>query len=254
MTDRYDEYVREIYVTQKVARKQLDSDEEFPGSGISWKEMKRKAIEKELKKFTDFEAFAAVPREWYDVLREHPGAKKVRSACIFYVKHWELAWKDRMLACRFVTLGHQVWGLLGLGDTDVLEGEILFTAPPNLVEVRLFHHCATLLDLVLSSDDWRGAYLQENVRNDLLFLQLPIEMMMESEKRMKAPVRWVYRALYGLRRAGHDFTAGSNEKIEKLGWRSGRHFDTSPSIYVRKMTGEPVHVPSVEERIKQYPD
>ena len=256
LTSRFEQEIHELcsQVTQKVTRKQLWSDEKFGDTDKTWSQAGHEAVDVEKQKFHDYKAYDRTFEEWDDVLRRNPKAKRVRGVCIFYVKHWELGWSSRKLCCRFVTLGNDVYGVYGGGDTDIEIGEILYTCPPLLAEVRLFLFCALLQGHVVSCDDWRGAYLQEEIGGEEIYICLPKEFQDEDEKKMKCPVRRVRKALYGLQRAGHDFNLGSMSKLESLGWRSARHFDCCPSVFVRNLDGTAVKVLSTEEKINMFRD
>ena len=107
-------------------------------------------------------------------------------------------------------------------------------------DVRLFILCQTLMKNVLSTDDWRGAYLQTDLRSDKVHIILPKDVQSDREKAMKMPVRQVLKSIYGLERAGHDFDHSASQCLEQLKWRSLRRWDSIPALYIRGADGEVV--------------
>ena len=226
---------RDCRVTKKVSRSQVWSEESFFGSGDTWSQKARQALDKELKKYGDYEAYAEGFEEWSIVSQRDPLAKRIRMCVIWYVKAYETL--DKMLTARFVALGDKVWDALGQLGSCIEKGEVLFTSPPSLRDVRLFEFCAIMKGHMLSTDDWRGAYLQTELRNKHVHVNLPRDVQTEQELAMRMPVHLVLKSIYGIERAGHDFDHSATEALEALNWRSLRRFDSIPGFYVRRSDG-----------------
>ena len=68
-----------------------------------------------------------------------------------------------------------------------------------------------------------------------MFAHLPEQARSEAEKLMRRPVRRVHKAVYGMKRSGHDFDAHARNVFAELGWESLRSRDSEPSLYTRAL-------------------
>ena len=226
----------EVFLTRPISRKQAYSPEQFGTSGFTWLELAKKAVEKELGKFREAEVLGDAQEE-ADVMKQFPDVQFVWLNMIFTVKFWELGWTDRVLGMRFVACGNmQYEGASGLYTDGSEEGETaLWSAPPPLSAVRVFVTASALVGHYITAEDFKGAYLTAELKGPVVFAHLPEQARSEAEKLMRRPVRRVHKAVYGMKRSGHDFDAHARNVFAELGWESLRSRDSEPSLYTRAL-------------------
>jgi hypothetical protein len=93
----------------------------------------------------------------------------------------------------------------------------------------------SLLGLKIEMEDFKGAYLTAVLQGPPVFAHVPVEARSEKEKKMLRPVHRVRKAIYGMKRSGHDFDAHARDQLAKMGWKSLRELDAEPSLYVREV-------------------
>ena len=103
----------------------------------------------------------------------------------------------------------------------------------------MFRACEALKGHVIGSNDWKAAYLTAPLQGKRsVWARLPKELESEDGLRIIAeggsPVHRVYKALYGLQRAGQDYAAHASGKLAEAGLISCRELiDQSPSQFFR---------------------
>ena len=230
-------------MTKAISRKEAMSKEKFGMTNFTWEELTTKAIKKEMAKYERYEVYTAEAREYGDWLKDFPRPSRVWLGLVFYVKFWELPWAERVVAARFVTYGNKQclneWVIKG-----VLHDEILWSMPPSLRFLRLWYVAMTLMNYDITFDDLVAAYLHAELRGDPVVCTLPIECQTPEERKMLDPCRRLLKASYGLKRAGHDYSAWAEDMMHSMQWTNARSFDCEPSSYVRNLDGTRVPVPT----------
>ena len=82
--------------------------------------------------------------------------------------------------------------------------------------------------------------MQTELKTEDVYVELPEEVEVRYGRGfqgMKRPCHLVVKAIYGIDRSGHDFSASADAALEVLNWRSLREWDSVPSMYVRKAGG-----------------
>ena len=203
-------------------------------------EKAKKAAEKEKAKYAKAQVYEEEAVDWRDAKRNEPAACFVLLAMIWTWAYTELGDELTELECRLCAMGDQQRYANGAVVAGIGEDEHLWCVPPSLWQTRVFEICQGLLGNDMQSEDFKAAYLQAFLRGPPVYARIPIEMESESGfailRSGGIPVHRVYKAIYGLKRAGQDWMFHANERLEKKGFVSLRSIcDGSPSQFVRKV-------------------
>ena len=242
------------FLTKVITRRQAFSEEPFGDTDQTWRQLTDAAIQTEMQKYADTQALADEPEELDDVLKKCPDAQVAWLNIIYTVKYWELPWSERKVAVRFVGVGSHQLGQDPVGQLVWTEGvqrdENLWSSPPSLWAARTVTTVGTLSQLVGSTEDFRGAYLQTPLSGPAMHVFKPPDALHAKHKSMKQPVFRVSRAIYGFVRSGFDFEEGARQAARDLGWVSLREVDSEPCVYVRELSGaSPPLGPELNKRL-----
>ena len=241
----------ECYTTQSLSNSKAWKD--FP-------EEARKAADKEVQKYVDMNAVVMNEVEdWRDVRKRNPKALVVMLAFVWVWKFTELSREFWVLAARLCALGDNLRDANNVVVTGIDIDEILYCMPPTLWQSRLFRALETIKGHLLGTSDWHCAYLTARLGGRKTWSRLPIEVESEEGNRIREaggiPVHEVSAAVYGLQRAGQDYSKHSSIQLGDIGFRSARDLiQQSPSQYFRAYrasTGETVK-DCVEKRGTPY--
>jgi len=227
-----DDHWVEVHLFEPVKRKQAFSDEEYC-DGKAYKELFGEALKKELGMYIQHGALR-LDKVVESGDKSIPGdALRARLNLIYGFKDSEdpdrrnHRAKARMVACR-------QWDRWGNVSDGIGEEELLWSATPSFDSIRLVVTVTTGHGKEKKIVDWPAAYLQRKLRGPPVYGILPREAWPpEWEGKYVNPLVPIEGAVYGLKRAGHDFNAQADEEYHKLGWDSCRKYDADPCVYVR---------------------
>ena len=217
----------------------------------AWKkypEKAKKACEKERKKYETSQAYDIKAEDWKEISKTVPDATYVVLAMVWTWAYIECGDDESELKCRICGMGHVQKDSSGKITTGIDLDETLWCVPPSTWQTRVFEVCQALLGNSLESDDFKAAFLQAMLRGPPTYARLPeqfeTEDGLEIKRRGGIPVHHVRKAIYGLKRAGQDWTFHASQKFTARGWQSLRSLcDGSPSQFVRvteRITGNRV--------------
>ena len=155
------------------------------------------------------------PCEWVDVLANDKAARIVRGQMLVALKDAQDARRMRWKA-RFVAVGCAIRGSTGAKIVEHLAS----TVPVSLTGVRVgLIYEALCWDGVTLSLDVPGAYLLSWLSGPATWLELDRSMWPKAWAGMQRPVVRVWRALYGLPRAGEDWARTARQTLTSHGYR-----------------------------------
>ncbi len=232
-----DEHWVEVYLFEPVKRKLAFSDEEYY-DGKLYKELFGEALEKELGMYVHHGALRIDKAVESGDKSIPPEALRARLNLIYGFKDAEdpdrkkHRAKARMVACR-------QWDRWGTVSDGIGEEEMLWSATPTFDSIRLTVTVESGHGKEKKIVDWPAAYLQRKLKGPPVFGILPREAWpKEWEGKFVNPLVPIEGAVYGLKRAGHDYNAQADDEYHKLGWISCRAFDADPCVYIRKSARE----------------
>ena len=227
-----DEYWIEVNIFEPVKRKMAFSEEEY-FDGKKFKELFGEALKKELGMYVQHGALRLDKVVESGDKSIPADALRARLNLIYGFKDSEdpdkrnHRAKARMVACR-------QWDRWGNVSDGIGEEELLWSATPSFDSIRLVVTIETGHGKEKKIIDWPAAYLQRKLRGPPVLGILPREAWPpEWEGKYVNPLVPIEGAVYGLKRAGHDYNAQADDEYHKLGWESCRKYDADPCVYVR---------------------
>ena len=235
----FSELPHESHQTKVISLRYIDErrQEKFNEKYGTWGDALKAGIDKEYGKYARFQVYDSESVEMQWVKANVPDCQFVRVGLVYYIKFFELGRENWVLGVRLVVYGNKQWDANGELASGVYEGEVLWTATPALASIRLFVDLQTMMQHEVSIDDYVAAYLHAVLKGPPVYFLLPRVLLNDAGLSMKAPVNRAYRAAYGQKRAGHDYSAHARAVEDSKGWTNCRVFDVDPSITVRKVDG-----------------
>ena len=215
---------------------------------MKYPEKAKKACEKERKKYETAEAYDLKAEDWKVLRKERLDATFVVLAMVWTWAYIEVDGESE-LKCRICGMGHVQKDSDGFITDGIDLDETLWCVPPSTWQTRVFRTCQALLGNEVESEDFKAAFLQAMLRGPPVYAKIPDEFEtadgIEIKKKGGYPVHRVRKAIYGLKRAGQDWSHHASEKFTERKWKSLRELcDGSPSQFVR-VVSEPLakHAP-----------
>ena len=221
-----------INLFEAVARKLAFSDQEYTG-GKTYKEYFQAAMKKELDMYVKHGAL-----DMEGVIEQ--GDRSIPAGSLYARLNIIYGWKNaekpdrsehvekaRMVGCR-------EWDRYGQAADGIGIEEVLWSACPSYDTVRLFIVLGALQKKGMTIVDWPAAYLGAVLGGPQVYGILPREAWpKEWEGKFKRPMVPIKGAVYGLKRAGHDYNKKADTVYHKRKWVSARKWDADPCVYVR---------------------